>query len=581
MSAAVESRAASAPVDAPPTLKLVNHRVEVSLRLAGRLVGLASARAGDVMRSTLQATAAAAKDVRVRGRGVTVAELADVRIGIAIHGRPQRFEFLYGVPTRQVPESIVNFKKYVEIGVYGFGGIYKNRRVQFTAGTPITYGDPDALNTMLELYRHLGVAANPRKELTKVFDVLRQITFYRFRCVEFIEHPTDRSFVGLYRGVKPFSLRDVIYLGREGMEAICRKGADAMVARQLPDGSFRYMYYPAQDRWARSNNTVRQAGAAWAMAIFAKKLGERRYLDAAVRSIKRMQRSVLYLDSEKTRACIVEAGGEAKLGTVALTLCAILDLPHAEQARFRRFRNAMVNAVLAQQKPDGSFWTYFRPNRKPGSQDYAPGEALLALIKCFQVTGDRRCLESVQTALKFYRPYFRKQPNLSFVTWQAQVYAKMYDEAVRAKMPQADKYAQFVFEMCDWLLQFQLRESKAGWPDCFGGFVVAPFKRPGIGTAAYLEGLAEGLRLARLIDPDDRAKEYGPAVLFAMRLVGQLHCRPCDTYYMTKPELMRGSFRFSLLNHSARIDNIQHAAVGLLAAIEQTLKPATRPANGD
>jgi hypothetical protein len=567
------------PTDAAPVLRAVSPRVEVSLRIGGRIVGLASALGRDVIESTGQAVAAAAGDTRFRGRGLGEADLGPVRIGIALHSRPQQFPFPYGVPARQVAGSQAHFIKFVEIGVYGFGAEYKGRRVQFSAGVPVVTGDPEATETVLELYRQFGISDHPRQEGDKLAAAVPEIKFYRFRCEEFIEHPADRSIVHLYRGVEPFAMTDLMRLGREGVREMCQAGAEHLLARQKPDGSFNYLYHPVTDRWSEADNEVRQAGAAWAMSVLAGKLEDPRYVAAAVAAIRRMQKNVLYLDAGRTLACILDDEGEAKLGTVALALCAILDLPPEEQARFAPFRNALLAAVLERQKADGSFRTYFRPADKGGSEDYAPGEALLALAKAFQSTGDRRCLEALQQALGYYRPYFRRSPNLSFVTWQAQAYALLYETAERLKMEQARTYADFVMEMCDWLLGHQFTPGFDGWPDCLGGFVAMPYQRPGIGTAAYLEGLAAGMKVVNKVDPTDRGPKYAVATLCAMRMVGQLYCRPADTYYMSDPREMKGGFRFSLLVHSVRMDNNQHAVLSLLAAAEAIFKPASRPAS--
>jgi hypothetical protein len=558
----------------PEPLRKVNVRVEVALWVKGRLIGLASAREGNVVGSTVRAAAMAAGDTRQRA--LSKDDLPDLRIAVSLQCQPQRIEYRFGVPIRSVPGALANFKKYVEIGVYGVGGIYRGRRVQLSACTPIVHNDPDAAHTMLALYRNLGVTPE------RLGRALRRITLYRFRCIEFVEHPKTRRLVTLYRGTVPFAVTDALRLGREGFRRMCRQGAEYMLGNQQADGLFRYMYYPALDRWSTSNNMVRQAGAAWAMSVIGRRLAEPRFTAAAVRAIKAMQSRVLWLDSARRRACIRGDKGDAKLGTAALTLCAILDLPADEQVRFRPFREGLTNAILSLQRSDpphaGSFYTYFRPAGKIGSQDYAPGEALLALVKCFQVTGDRRCLEALQAGFPYYRKYFRQNPNLAFVPWQVQAYARMYDVARKHKLPNALRYSRYVFEMCDWLVEFQLTTANAGWPDCLGGVVIQQYHRPGIGTATYLEGLAEGLRVAWELDPTDRGRTYAQRVLYAMRMTGQLFFRPTDAYYVTRPKLAVGGFRFSLLSHSIRIDNCQHAVCALLAATDQIFRPTTQPA---
>ena len=143
-----------------------------------------------------------------------------------------------------------------------------------------------------------------------------------------------------------------------------------------------------------------------------------------------------------------------------------------------------------------------------------------------------------------------------------------------AKHTKRKDYIDFVFELTDWLAEMQLNESDCPWPEMQGG--IAPYQpgRAGVATAAYLEGFADALWLARSVGDRERAERYEKVVRSAARFVMQLQVRPEEAYFIRSPQDAVGGIRTSLALNLLRIDHCQHALVGLIKA-RQVLFPDT------
>jgi hypothetical protein len=162
--------------------------------------------------------------------------------------------------------------------------------------------------------------------------------------------------------------------------------------------------------------------------------------------------------------------------------------------------------------------------------------------------------------LGFYREYFRGRPSPAFVSWQVQAYAEM------ARQSNRGDYAAYVFELSDWLIGHQLTRENCAWPELWGGVAAYSDGRAGVSTAAYLEGLADALQLARATGDAQRTARYESAVRGAARFVMQLQVRPEEAFYMRSPRDAVGGIRTSPSLNLLRIDHCQHALAGLLKA---------------
>jgi hypothetical protein len=212
------------------------------------------------------------------------------------------------------------------------------------------------------------------------------------------------------------------------------------------------------------------------------------------------------------------------------------------------------------------FVTAFPPAEQINAQEYFPGEALLALAIEYERQPTAEILEAFDRAVGFYRAFFRSSPSPSFVPWQVQAFARMAEQTKRLD------YAQYVFELSDWLAAHQLDSSNCPWPELWGGVAAYQPGRAGVATATYLEGFTDALKLARGVGDRDRADRYERVVRNAARFVMQLQVRPEEAYFIRSPQDAIGGIRTSPALNLLRIDHCQHALIGLGKA-RQVLYP--------
>ncbi|HEY2327342.1 MAG TPA: hypothetical protein VGH52_07660 [Gaiellaceae bacterium] len=292
---------------------------------------------------------------------------------------------------------------------------------------------------------------------------------------------------------------------------------------QLEDGRFLYSVHP--DRGIeRRDNLVRQAGCAYALAFASRR-------EAAARTLRFLS------DNARTSVSgdlfVPEPGRtRGKLGVVALAALAGL--------------SEMEPTLRQAQRPDGSFrcWLGDGPLPRDGTKaDYYPGQTLLALAR----GGEH---DVVARSFDWSRGRFRSAPSPAFVGWQALAWT-----AEAEHLPEAPA---FVFELVDWLLQFQLtRRWRSREHD--GGFSFGT--APGSSSLVYAEAVLAGLNTAHVAGDVKREARYAHAARNALAFCARLQL-------LEGPEDCCGGFTRSLTDAEMRCDNDQHAITAFLTAAE-------------
>ncbi len=406
--------------------------------------------------------------------------------------------------------------------------------------------------TIEQLQHKLGVDRDPPER-----DPAR-VVFCRFRSMHLYEPEPGGDPVHLIAGMRLIPSDAVTHeTVRDHVEQL----AGFLRYRQNSNGFFAYDYLPGRDvYWPDDENWVRQAATAWAMAVHASQAGDARSAESAERAIAAFAELAKPLEDDRHAHFIATPDGEHPLGTTALVCLALLDSPqrerHADLCAF------LMNGIAAMQNADGSFRTNFPPAEPRASQDYYPGEALLAIAKYYTLTRDGHWRDIADKALPFYRSYFRATRPAAFAPWQTQAWGAM------ARTTRLQAYADFAYEMTDMVIAAQLDIGEPPLSLYSGGVDVYGNGRPAISSAVYLEGVVEAARTAAELGDEDRAARYRDAARRAARLVVQLCFRKEELYYVTSPRDVLGGIRNTPINQALRIDNMQHALAALLGTLE-------------
>ena len=337
-----------------------------------------------------------------------------------------------------------------------------------------------------------------------------------------------------------------------------------MTGNLSADGALPYKYWPSRGEESPADNAIRRFLASLALA----RLGELRanavIRDAARRNL-RFNLRCYFRGIGGGRGAIVERTG-AKLGAAALAALAILESPAREE--FLEELRMLAAGIDSLVDDEFGFRTFFFPGERDGENwNFYSGEALL-----FQAEAARRGFaaapspERCAAAFERCRTRHRRRRNPAFVPWHTQACASLYAQTGRRE------FADFVFEMNDWLLPMQQWDGLA--PDLCGRFYNP--RRPDFGpphaasTGAYLEGLADAVALACATGDRTRAEAYERAVARGLRSLRQLQFRDeRDAFYISRRKRVLGALRTEVYDNAVRVDSAAHA----LAAAIKILRP--------
>ena len=411
---------------------------------------------------------------------------------------------------------------------------------------------------------------------------------FRLALKRFLDdHDVDAEKFAREGRLRAFSARQaLLYHGRDGTtETVLYRGAplvapapDAteqralrlaenigrwMLRNQSADGSIPYKYWPSRGTESPADNAIRRFLGSLALARFGELRGSERIREAARRNLRFNLRRY-YRDIDSRRGAIVEDTG-AKLGAAALAGLAILESPASRE--FSREMEMLAAGVESLADGEHGFRTFFFPAERDGDNwNFYSGEALLFWAEA--IRRDAAFAPTMERCLDIFarcRSRHYRNRNPAFVPWHTQACVSLFEQTGR------QEFADFVFEMSDWLLPMQQWDERADLPRDLWGRFYNP-RRPDFGpphaasTGAYLEGLADAASAARRLGDMGRTAAYERAVARGFRSLRQLQFRnEHDAFYVSKRDRVMGALRTEAYDNAVRIDSAAHA---LAAAVK-------------
>ena len=372
----------------------------------------------------------------------------------------------------------------------------------------------------------------------------------------------DHPPVELYRGS---TLVDPAPAPAEDRAADLATGiGEWMTGNLSDDGALPYKYWPSRGEHSPADNAIRRFLASIALARLGRLRGDAEIRDAAQRNLRCNLRRY-FRDIGGGKGAIVESTG-AKLGAAALAGLAILE--SRAPGEFTQELTMLSAGVDSLAHDELGFRTFFFPRERDGENwNFYSGEALLFWAEAARRNLDiAPSLERCAAAFERCRARHHRKRNPAFVPWHTQACASLYTQTGRRE------FAEFVFEINDWLLPMQQWD---GLPPDMRGRFYNP-RRPDFGpphaasTGAYLEGLADAAALARAMGDGARTETYERAIARGLRSLRQLQFRDRhDTFYISRRKRVLGALRTEVYDNAVRVDSAAHA----LAAAIKTLRP--------
>ena len=238
----------------------------------------------------------------------------------------------------------------------------------------------------------------------------------------------------------------------------------------------------------------------------------------------------------------------------------------------------MAKFVAVNQEADGRFRPYFvQPGHSYEKErnDIVPGEAMLALGLVAEYFGEKQWVEEAYPKfVKYYQPWFRERKVRTnpYGRWPHDTYANQdrldmvqfgpwsVMAAKQYVIMTGDKEAvEFGLEVADWMIDsYEWRGATSPWRDYVGGYYKLPNETPAMQSFCYSEGTAAASHIAAIAAPE-RKDKYDLATRETIRVLDVMQFDPLDSYFVARPDKVRGGIKYTMNENKVRIDYVGHA----------------------
>lgn len=332
------------------------------------------------------------------------------------------------------------------------------------------------------------------------------------------------------------------------VEKLAALHAQYLVRQQDEDGSLFFYYDPFQDRLHRGMSPPRLAHAAWVLSRACNAIGDPELVTARDKIVEHH----LALIREAADGCWLEGGSDpasvSESSFLLLALCENLDGDRA-----RSVAANLASTLWPKIGAHGRIATHRAADADADDayQDYFPGQMLLALAAAHRSGIADVREDPLDRAFTYYRHRFRHRRHFGQVSWLMQAFGAWWDATRRGD------FADLVFEVGDWILQYQ--------QDTTGAFINDHQPdTPGYTTALYLEGIAVGARLAAALNDESRRRRYRDSLERGFAFVDRLTIQPRDAALLPNAAFAIGGLRQSVYASEIRADFVQHSLSAIL-----------------
>ncbi|MBR4531749.1 hypothetical protein IKO70_05005 [bacterium] len=365
--------------------------------------------------------------------------------------------------------------------------------------------------------------------LSEKMEKAKELAFTRSRV--YVEDVTRQDLINAVNNAWGWYLRNQI---TEGEEA----------------GRYMYTFFPSKDLEPAEDWGLRNLNAIFVLAEIAKDQKD----PVKIASVKRAIDTFARFLKEGHGGKWLDWPYQRKVHSIAGTAFLMAAMAELEVPGYEDTMKKMVDAIISLQQPDGKLLTDFTGKYRDVDQNYYPGETLLMLMRYYKKTGYKPALDAVEKAYPFYQAFWNKKENQQgpFVPWQVRAYQEAWS-ATKDK-----RYADFVFQLTDWMLKKYKPLGSDAEPGRQGAL-----STQFAGTGVYSEGISAATRLAREIGDKERYEKYSKALRGMTGYVLGLQFKDEDTYWVKRPDKVRGALSMRPDNEELRIDSTYHAISGV------------------
>ncbi|QQK74193.1 hypothetical protein HUG15_00215 [Salicibibacter cibarius] len=398
-----------------------------------------------------------------------------------------------------------------------------------------------------------------KNSLVKKLLTSQSLELYKFRTKSY--YIDENGFTPLYRGHRIYSdlsaqdLRDAIALTKDNYfkNVVNTKG------------KFIYSYLPQENRSRGGYNILRHAGTTYSMLETYELMPDERLLNAAKRAINYLLKKALEMEINGHQVQVIIEKDQAKLGGNALAVVALAKYTQVtEDKQYLPVMQSMATWMRELQDENGRFAFHKQKYSTGEASDfishYYPGEAILALVRLYQIDGNEQWLDVAENEANYLITIRDKKATSETIAhdhWLLYGLNELYRERPK------EIYINHAFFIARAIMQTQILDDDAE-PEWKGAYDTHP-KPLSTPVACRSEGLSATYKLAVDYGYDDEAKKIKQALHESIKFQLQMQLRPETTMYYENKKLCLGAIHQGLSNYEIRNDYTQHNISSFIA----------------
>lgn len=414
-------------------------------------------------------------------------------------------------------------------------------------------------NSFRALHKHLPTTFS---NFTKPLDKREATIAYRIRTQTYY---IDKSnFYELYRNHRIYS-----ELTKEKLWSAIKLTKDHYFKNVVNrKGKFIYSYLPYINKRERRYNILRHSGTIYSMIEVYELMPDKKLLEEAKRAFKYLLRSIKPFTVNGKEVKVVVERDIHKVGGNALAIVALAKYTQVTgDKQYIPLMQELAAWFKENQGEQGEF-TIHKQQYSTGKpfefiSRFYPGEAILALIRLYQIDKDETWLDIAENAAHFLIEIRDKGDTVETITpdhWLLYGLNDLYRER------QNEIYLKHSILISKAIIRKQITEESASRAELIGGYLTKSGSDPSsTPVACRSEGLSASYRLTKDFGYQDLAKEIKHAIGEGIKFQLQMHLKPESVMHYANKKLTTGAVQAGFRNRSLRNDFTQHSLSSFVA----------------